>query len=216
MESREYWDKKIISWEDSWQGTGKPSLIERIGGYFRKPLAVRSELAAELLIPRVRDKRILELGAGSGHFAFELFEKGHPSHYTCLDISDQAVKRATHLAREKGLADNFTIDQADIATAELPEADITIGLGFLDYLSLDEIRSLFARLESPKFLFSVPEPQLTLYRLLHVIYMKSQNCPKHFYFSKQDIRDAASDRFGPLTFVEDDRLGFAFLVHNLT
>ena len=215
MDSREYWERKIVEWEDSQRGGSQVSLVERLAARFRGPLEMRQQLARQLLAERIEGARILDLGCGSGYFAFELFAGGAPSHVHGIDISAAAVARARVLARERALEERTSFSEGDVVALELPESDVVTGLGFLDYLGLEEIEALFARLQGRSFLFTFPERVLSLWRLLHVLYMRSQRCPKHYYFREAEIRRCVGDGHGTLTFFRDRRLPFGCIVHNL-
>jgi len=215
MDIKQYWDKKIIEWEDSIRGGSQISLIERLASYFRKPLCYRSALALEMLLPLAKGKTVLDLGCGSGFFSFELYDRTRPKHITGIDISPQAVRRAQAIAQEKGLADIFTFFEGDAASIPLPEADFTIGLGFLDYLALEEIKALFERLPSRFFLFSFSEKKRSLFRYIHILYMLLQRCPKHFYYSKKEIRQSLGGKYDNIQFLNDQKMRLGCIVHNL-
>ncbi len=213
-DSRAYWDRKIIEWENSVRTPGRTPAVERLASRFRAPLRCRARLAMDLVAPLAPGKTVLELGCGSGFFAFELYDRARPAKVVGLDISAQAVRRAGEIAAERGISGAVTFLEGDAASADLPEADIAVGLGFLDYLSLDEIAALFARLRSPLFLFSFSERRPTLRRMLHVLYMAWERCPKHFYQTKEEIRRAAAPRFPAVRFVNDPGLSFGCLAHD--
>ena len=215
MDIKQYWDKKIIEWEDSMRGGADISLIERLAAFFRKHLYYRSALALHLLSPHVQGKTVLDLGCGSGFFSFELYERAKTKHISGVDISPQAVARAEALARAKGWSDHFSFREGDAASLSLPQADFTIGLGFLDYLTLEEIHSLFERLPSPYFLFSFAEKKIVLFRYMHEFYMLLQRCPKHFYNSKTEIRECIGTRFHEVQFFNHKKMRLTCLVHNL-
>ena len=215
MDSKQYWDQKIISWEDSMQ-SGKPvPMIERLAAHFRGPLIYRANLAVEQLAPIIRGKRVLELGCGSGFFAFNLMAKGSPAEYTGIDISPNAVARATTLAHEKGLDKQMTFMAGDVMSMSLPPADVVVGLGFLDYLTGEEIQTLFSRLDAKYIFFSFSERRPSLLRIIHQMYLLSQNCPKHFYYTKDEMRRFVAPKFPDMQFFSNAKLSFASIVHNL-
>jgi SAM-dependent methyltransferase len=215
MDIKEYWDKKIIEWEDSMRGGSDVSFIERLASYFREHLYYRSALAMEMLIPFVKGKTVLDLGCGSGFFSFELYDRARPKHISGIDISLRAISRAQAIAEEKGLSDIFSFFEADAASISLPEADYTIGLGFLDYLTLREIHSLFERIRSRYFLFSFAEKKMVLFRYIHILYMLLQRCPKHFYNTKKEIRQSIGGKYDNVQFLNDKKMRITCIVHNL-
>ncbi len=194
----------------------KVTPVERVASYFRKPLTYRFEMCLQLLAPFIKGKDMLELGCGSGYFSFKLFEKSSPRSITCIDISHEAIKRANKIAKELyGNNHIFNFITHDITTINPPSSHITVGLGLLDYLTKDEIADLFLRIKSNNFLFTFSEKSAFLFRLLHVIYLKYQQCPKHYYYSKSEIRECCGMRFPDLHFINHPKLSFGCIVHNL-
>jgi|GEM_PF-3611534 len=68
---------------------------------------------------------------------------------------------------------------------------------------------------SDHFLFTFPERVMSIYRLMHIIYMKIQKCPKHFYYNKSQIKDCCKDMIPKIEFVNHTKLSFGCIVHNL-
>lgn len=215
MDSQQYWNQKIVEWENSQHGDRNISLIEKLATHFRGPLIVRSRISMELLGPVVPGKRVLEIGCGSGFFAHELYDRFKPAEIHGVDFSESAIARAKSMAESKGLADVLTFEQGDACEAVRRDADITLGLGLLDYISSDELIRLFTSMRSPHFVFTFAERIPTLLRFAHVMYLKSQTCPKHFYYTEEEMRNFIGDRFGQVHFVRDPGLSFGCFVHNL-
>jgi SAM-dependent methyltransferase len=214
--NRDYWNRKIIAWEDSISQKENVPLIERIASLFRQPLKFRTALALNILNGFVKDKTVLELGCGSGYFAFKLFEVSEMRHVTGIDISRRAVERASQIASERQLTDRFTFLEGDVTTKILPEADVTIGLGFLDYLSPEEIRLLFKNIRSPYFLFSFADKRISLRRYIHKCYMLSQGCSKHYYYDQNEMSAYIGKKHGNTRFLTDKKMSFTCIVHNVT
>jgi SAM-dependent methyltransferase len=173
-------------------------------------------MCLDILGPHVRDRDVLELGSGSGYFAFRLFERARPHSITCVDFSQEAIERGRKLGIEKYGAENILkFMVADITKMDMPSAYVTIGLGLLDYLNEAEISELFMEINSEYFLFTFPERVFSLLRILHFFYMKTQQCPKHYYYKKSDIKECCDGRFSGLKFINEPRLSFGCIVHNL-
>jgi len=216
MDIRKYWDRKIIEWEDSVRKGNNVSFTERVASYFRKPLFYRTEICLDIVAPHVGERDVLELGSGSGYFAFRLFERARPHSITCIDFSQEAIERGRKLANEKYGAENmFKFMVADITKMDMPVTYVTIGLGLLDYLNEVEITKLFVQMKSNYFLFTFPERVFSFLRFIHIFYMKTQQCPKHYYYRKSDIKECCDRRFSGLKFINDPRLSFGCIVHNL-
>ncbi|PIT93580.1 hypothetical protein COU00_03635 [Candidatus Falkowbacteria bacterium CG10_big_fil_rev_8_21_14_0_10_43_11] len=216
MDIKAYWDKKIIDWENSIVKRGTFSAVEKLAGYFRKPLVFRAELCLKLLAPFINGKTILELGCGSGFFAFELSQRGAAKKIIGIDISPNAVKRAKEINAQRSVPAVCDFLEADAsALATLPAADITIGLGFLDYLTQAEIKLIFEKNKSKYFLFTFSEKKFSLWRYVHILYLLSQRCPKHFYYTKRQISECIAARYGEIQFINHRKLSFCCVVHNL-
>ena len=213
--NKTYWDKKIIEWEDSIRTGGNICFVERLASHFRRPLKFRTEICIEMLKPIVKDKKVLELGCGSGFFAFELYDRCKPMHITGMDISVNAIGRAQKIARDKKLTDKFGFTEGDITSISLPESDVTIGLGFLDYLTSAEIKTVFDNIRSNYFLFTFTERRFSLLRYIHILYLWSQKCPRHFYYTKNEMANCIDNKYGKVRFFNDRRLSFGCMVHNL-
>ena len=79
------------------------------------------------------DKKLLEYGCGTG--SPETWEKRH-AHVFGIDISDEGVKKANKISREKGLNAQYYVMNAE--HTEFPDNffDIIIGSGILHHLEL--------------------------------------------------------------------------------
>lgn len=215
MNSERYWDKKIIEWEDSVKKGTRVSFTEKLASFFREPNRFRANLAIDMLRPHVVNKTVLDLGCGSGFFDFDLQKETAPKHILGIDISPRAIGRATIVAKEKGLGGIVDFRVADAAAVSLPEADVAVGLGFLDYLTLEEIKNLFQQMRSEYFFFSFPERKFFLLRFIHIIYLLSQRCPRHFYYTKEEISRCIGNKYENVKFLNNKKLSFGCVVHNL-
>lgn len=215
MDSGQYWDNKIIEWEDSIKGNRNVSFIERLAARFRKPLKIRMEMCLSLLKDFAKDKKILELGCGSGYFAFRLYNQSQPKKIIGIDISHNAIKRANIIAKDLKLSKKINFIEKDVNLADIPAADITVGLGFLDYLTDKEINDLFRNMKSKYFLFTFSEKKFSFLRLLHIIYLIIQKCPKHYYYKKNHLRALVGSKFSNVRMISNRRLSFGCIMHNL-
>jgi len=215
MNNREYWDRKIIEWENSMSQKEEVPFIERLASLFRRALKHRAEISLNILNDFIKDKSVLEIGCGSGYFAQKLIEQCKIKHITGIDISRYAVERARKISAERQLTDKCAFIEGDVNSVTLPETDVTIGLGVLDYLSPEDIKSLFKNMKSPFFLFTFAEKKVSLSRYFHICYMFSQGCSKHYYYTKNDISGFIDKKFCKVQFVNDYKISFGCIVHNL-
>ena len=215
MNSKDYWDNKIIEWEDSLENSKKVSFIESLASKFRKPLKVRRAMCFELLRKIGAGKTILELGCGSGYFAIKLVQEIKPKKITGIDISHNAIQRANQLKKELKLLTKVEFIEGDTMLQKLPKADITFGLGFLDYLTADEIRALMRNLKSKYIIFTFSEKKASPMRCLHILYLASQNCPKHYYYTKEEMASFVKERYKNVKIISGRKLMFGCIVHNI-
>lgn len=186
----EYWDKKIKEWTEVSYGEKRKgvSLIEKIANLFRGPITKRMEVALEIVGQKAKGKTVLDLGCGLGDFCFEVL-KYNPQKVIGIDISGAAIKEAEKIAERKKLKNRVSFVQNDAARVKkLPEFDIAVGLGFIDYLNKQELRELFRLLLGHYFFFSVFEKKFSLRNLLHAVYVRVQKCPGAFKYTKDELR----------------------------
>lgn len=185
---REYWDKKIGEWSSASYGKRtKISFLEKIATYFRS-VDKRKDAAIKLLRTKVKNKIILDVGCGLGEFTFGIL-RYKPKKVIALDISPNAILEARKISKRKKTGRRVTFQVSDIRYEEkLPKSDIIVGLGFIDYLTLPELKKLFLMVGKKPYLFSYFEKKPTLFNLLHQIYITSQGCPGAYKYTRDEIR----------------------------
>jgi SAM-dependent methyltransferase len=217
-----FWDSKIVEWEDSrYQGAEHAhSLLEKFSTYMSGSLRVRLEECAKLLMPRVKGKAILELGCGSGLMASRLMAAGAAS-YHGIDISAIALERARQRGEEEGYAERQTFVAGDALSLPLPHFDLVIGLGFLDWISKQQIAQLAKRIAPAPWLFTFSEKRFSLLRLGHrlytrIAYGRGNGGYVPDYYTEEEVRSFFSPAgYGKLTFIRDPRMSFGVIVHCL-
>lgn len=163
-----YWDREILDWESSCYGTAAMprGVLGRLAHRLRAPVRARLARCGELLAPHVREQRVLELGCGSGLFCLRLLQAGAGA-VAGIDLSARAIEAATARVREAGFADRGQFICGNVLERELPPADIVVGLGCLDWLTLDQIEALLRHVERKQFLFTFTEIRYTLFGIAH-------------------------------------------------
>jgi SAM-dependent methyltransferase len=190
MGSKEYWDKKIIEWERSCYQADKCKLsfIEKVATFFRSPIKKRREVLLRVIGNDLSNSVILELGCGSGDLSIEFLRRGAKKVFG-IDIADSAIRSARNKAASLGFDQKVEFLVRDVREAgQLPEADLTAGLGFIDYIDLVSLKSLFARIKG-RFIFSFPEKKINLINILHYLYLRLQRCPDFYKFRRADFRE---------------------------
>ena len=150
---KEFWDNKIIQWEDGRYLNKNNSFFEKLSDYFSSSLLFRRKKSIDFLKNlNVKNKIVYELGCGSGFLAKDILDLG-ASKYVGLDISSEAIDRANKINANL-IKNNKCIffcgrpnDFLDI------EYDILFSLGFIDWIYDHEIDDLikFTNLEKPFF-----------------------------------------------------------------
>lgn len=215
MNSGQYWDNKIIEWENSINNQGKVSFIESIAALFRHPLKVRRDWCLSLAKKISKNKKIVEMGCGSGFFAFKLLKEGSPKHITGIDISQNAIDRANKISKDLKISNKAKFIVGDVDGMKLPDADLYLGLGFLDYLNDEEIKDLFEKMKGKQFIFTFSEKRFSILRLMHIIYLNIQKCPKHYYYTKKHLRELVGSNHSNVRIISDSSMSFGCIIHNL-
>lgn len=186
---QKYWDKKITEWSSiSYDKTSQASLIEKLATPFRRA-DLRVLAASSLLAPLIKGKSLLFLGCGVGNECFAILSHS-PKKVIGIDISPVAIAQAKKNAKKHNVEKKIDFLVGDVGSIkELPDSDYVLGLGFIDYLTKKELKNLFELVMPKKFLFSYFEKKLTLFNLIHTLYVKSQRCPGAFKYSRQEINE---------------------------
>jgi SAM-dependent methyltransferase len=198
-DQQQYWEARILTWEQtaySGESRSSVSMLDRIATPFRRILVRRLETATSLVRDQVRGQVVVDCGCASGGLLRALLPYG-PKKLIGLDISSSAVSAATEAANELGASDVMEFVQADIRqdSTVIEEADLVLGIGFIDYLSPAEMESFVKALSGKLFLFSFPHRRMGLREALHPIYLKLAGCPGAYKYSGPEM-DAILGRAG--------------------
>lgn len=205
---KEYWDKKISEWSYASYGKKKNvGLIEKIATYFRS-VDARKEIALKLVGSKANNKIVMDIGCGLGEFTFSLLMRFKPKKIIAYDISEIAIKNAKKNARDLKVIEKIDFRLADIASLkELPAFDLAVGLGFIDYLKPQQLKHLFNLIGNRPFLFSYFEKKLSLFNLMHKMYITLQKCPGAYKYKRSEIR-SFMPKNNKLYFIKKDGLQF--------
>lgn len=144
--SKDYWDQKILKWENSRYGFWSP--LNPLSWTVRN----RTATAAKILNEHLRKNpasRLLELGCGSGVLLSQL--KAKFSYYHGVDLSSEAIDKA--LEQFRG-SDNVLFTSSNVLHLPDYQADVVVFLGLTDWLTPEEMQSLFSRMNCSTLLFS--------------------------------------------------------------
>lgn len=214
--TQKYWNENIIDWEKSAYEKKSLGLVERIASKFRGSIRRRMDISLRLLAPRIKKKKVLDLGCGSGIFCFKLISLG-ASNVIGIDISSKAINLAKKRAEELDIERKCTFTIGNIKEINLPEVDITTGLGILDYNNRKELTKLFRKINSHFFLFSFSERNYSPIALMHKLYLNYKRCPSAYQYTCKEMKEMLwSAGFKNFTFIKDKELLHGVIVHNLT
>lgn len=204
---KDYWDRKIKEWSEASYQKKTKSLIEKAASLFRGGITGRMDVALKIVGPKAKGKTIMDIGCGVGDFCFAM-TKYQPEKIIGIDISQVAVKEAQKRAKIKKLDKVVTFIQADIANVKkLPKFDIAVGLGFIDYFNKEELKKVFKVLSGRYFLFSMFEKKISLLNILHAFYVRVQNCPGSYKYSRKEMTEIVPKEAG-FYFLEKNGLLF--------
>lgn len=179
---KNYWNKFIIDWDKSVYNSDPCGLnfVEKIATRFRRPLQVRHAFALECLSKIISEKLVIELGCGTGRLALDLFDAG-ARRVIGIDISDFAIEEAKKRFTDANVPPSqYEFLSRDIGSFNLGEFgyDVIVGLGVLQYLSEDELKSILSKCkEDTMFFFEFHQSGFTLSNILHFTYRFLKKLP---------------------------------------
>ena len=219
MESdpKEFWDKKILSWEVGRYGTPakRVGIVEWIANRSSMSLRFRIRVVPQLLEPHLHNRRVVEIGCGSGLLARPLLDRGAAS-YVGIDIAEAAIARARERSENIDPRIEFVCGGVDQAMSR--PGDIVISLGLFDWLNESEIEELFQRSGDADVLHAIAERRPGFQQSLHRLYLRltyghDANAYRPRYFlPTQIVALAAKAATRPLHIYRDRRLSFGALI----
>ena len=172
IDKKKFWEDKIIGWEDiRYKRNSKNfNIFENFVNKTNKTLIYRLNTAFEILKPFLKNKKIVELGCGSGFLAEKIINSGAES-YIGYDISENAIARAAEIAKEKNLSHKTFFYAKAIKEIETLDADYVFSLGLTDWLDDDELDHMFYISRNSENLHSISEDKKSFSQLLHKLYV---------------------------------------------
>lgn len=172
--ARRFWDDIIEAWDSGrYELDGKSrSIVERIANGVSTSVRFRMVVAGQALSAVCRDRRIVELGCGTGRLAPLLVANG-VAQYTGYDISPRAIELARQRATAQGIAGKAEFHALAIEDLPVNDADIVFSLGLFDWLTLGQIeRYILAKSGQADFLHSFSERRVSLQQYIHRAYTR--------------------------------------------
>jgi 2-polyprenyl-3-methyl-5-hydroxy-6-metoxy-1,4-benzoquinol methylase len=220
---KDYWNRKIKIWSDtSYNREGKTrGILNKVFQILRKSIDERLQTALQILQPHIKGKSILDLGCGTGNLGFALMERGC-SQYIGLDISEVAIEECRRKAASLGLNDKMIFICSNLFDDDsLPQADITTGLGLLDWLHPHDVERLISLMKNHRFLFSYSEQDNSLSEFIHRLYLVKRLQWKNtgvyaYHFKRQFIVNILKkNTMNNVTFMKNKKMRFGVIIHNL-
>jgi ubiquinone/menaquinone biosynthesis C-methylase UbiE len=164
---KEFWEDKIIGWEKGrYIEQTDGGLLERMANRSSSSLRFRLEASQEILRPFVANKRIVEIGCGSGQLAQSFMSMG-AKNYLGYDIAENAIKQARENIRDEGV----TFKVASVHYLPVLDTDIVFSLGLLDWLDDAGLKFLFKVSGRADYFHSISEKRTSLFQMLHRFYV---------------------------------------------
>src|ERR1700730_2514552 len=170
IDPKRFWESKILTWERG--RYGKPhrplSILEWIANRSSSSLRFRVSITPELLQPFLSNKRVVELGCGSGIIARKFVEYGASS-YLGIDIAESAIEKARS---RHGNDARMQFQVGNVADLPSLSADLIVSLGLFDWLTDDEIGAVFRQCGRADFLHAIAERRPGIQQWLHRSYVQ--------------------------------------------
>ena len=193
VDKKEFWEKKIIGWEDGRYNIDKHnlSLLEKFSDMLSSSLRFRIAFTEKLLKKIAKGKIIVEVGCGSGLLAKTAIENG-AKHFYGYDISELAIERAIKFAEKNNISSKVTFEAKAIADMKRVEADLYFSLGTLDWITIEDIKYLFSLHSNIEFFHSYCEKRNSISQLLHRLYVylsykKNTKTYSPYYMTEKEI-----------------------------
>jgi cyclopropane fatty-acyl-phospholipid synthase-like methyltransferase len=200
-ESGRYWSEHARSWEASAyyeDRQAQPSLWDRTSTIFRgRAMYVRMEMALELVSPHVKGLHVLDIGCGSGRFAFEMLAAG-AERVVGIDVSPEVIAAADARRREsstEGL--EFKVMDVTRPEAALPRVDLVTALGVIEYFDAPALSALIGKFDTRYFLLEFPDSEQRrrnrLQWYLRQVYLWVNRCPGVYLYAPETFRRIAGE-----------------------
>ena len=131
--SRRYFASFADDYHEAFTGGGRQPLHRVINRLFRRKTFQRRTDWVRAILQRhgLKDKSVLDLGCGTGEVSVLAASLG--ARVTGLDVVEPMIDLSRRAAATAGVADRTGFAVADIMTAPLPTADVTLLVGVIEY-----------------------------------------------------------------------------------
>jgi SAM-dependent methyltransferase len=204
-QSREYWEKHILSWEESayyksYERKAHLGFWDRLSILFRGDLMYeRMNLALDSINPRyLQGKTVLDVGCASGRFAFRLLEAG-ADRVIGVDAVAAVIEVANKNRQGSPYVERVEFFQTDVTQPglQLPKVDLTTALGVLEYFDAKAMTTFLNNLKTHYFFFDFPHVEKRQgvlangFWMLRRIYLRYNRCPGIYFYSLPEFAEIA-------------------------
>ncbi|HEY8704263.1 MAG TPA: methyltransferase domain-containing protein [Gaiellaceae bacterium] len=201
-DSGTYWKEHVLSWEAGAYYKDRhtrPSFWDRTSSIFRgRAMYVRMEAASQLVSAHVEGLRVLDIGCGSGRFAFELLEAG-AQRVIGVDVSPAAIEAANARRGQSSSVDRLDFRVMDLTDPDvrLPQVDLITALGVIEYFDAPALSALLGKFDTRYFLIDFPDAdgrkrnRLSWY--LRQVYLHVNKCPGVHLYTQDEFRRMAAE-----------------------
>jgi len=130
----------------------------------------------------------VEIGCGSGRISHEIITCGAAS-YHGINFSQNTIDTAKENAKETGVSDRTSFEQADISNKSLIKADLIFSFGFISWLTNEQIDHMLKITRQSHFLHTITERRFEFRQIIKNIYLHITKADPYLvrYFSVADI-----------------------------
>ena len=131
--ARDYFEKLAPEYDRAFRLQGRGPLNAVVNRLFRGPTFVRRMRLLEEIFGRLRlaGRSVLDLGCGSGQVSLLAAAMG--AQVRGIDIAPGMLALAREAAARSGLADRVAFQEGDVSRDALPEADVVLLVGVIEY-----------------------------------------------------------------------------------
>jgi SAM-dependent methyltransferase len=219
VDAKEFWETKLLGWEQGRYGRPDRPLgfLEWIANRSSASLRFRVTIVPELLKAFLLNKKVVELGCGSGLIAEKFLDYGASS-YLGIDIAESAIEKARS---RYGNDARMQFQVGSVAGLPPLSADLVVSLGLFDWLTDDEIAAVFRQSGKADFLHAIAERRPGIQQWLHRSYVQlaygyrtDQYRPR--YLTCEHVKSlSAAGASRPLYVYRNWRLSFGALLSSL-
>lgn len=186
-EVRRFWNDIAVDFDAIYTGKNKSALSRTLDRIFRRDIYERFDWVMRKS-GDVRGKTIADIGCGSGRFVAEFAKKG-AKHVVGIDVAPNMLKLADDLTKEAGVRDVCEFIHTDVIDWKRDDKfDITIGIGFWDYIADPPARlKIIRKMTNEQFLSAWPR-YWTWRMPVRKVRLTLQGCPVYF-FRRQQVYD---------------------------